>query len=711
MKFIKTALCLLIFSNAFAQNNEQQKNLLSSIIAFAKTSAVTGREEEARNFIIDLFEKGICKQDKLGNIVITIGSGAPKRLFTAPLDEPGYVISQIQEDGYLRITPVGFGQQGTLFHQFLEGNVIKINTENKVQLGVSTVPSSHYDALRSVPEKSKNVFQWQEAFIDIGVSNSNQVAAKGIKLLDPITINKTPIVVAAQNIAAPSVGAKAALMALATVAQTLLHEKFTGTVVIAFTSLELINGKGLDAVVNSNGPFDEVIRFNRFLNDTPYNDGGILVDKKMSNVDIVQTVVKPTIAFRHPSTNGPSWNNAKLYEIGIPTNYNATPVETISLNSAIQLSNIWLKNIENKNWNLQQLKLPTVVSNEPTFKSFNKESDLLSSLVSKYGVNPDEKPVRDLILSKLPKWAKPQVDEKGNIILTFGKGKEHIAFVAHMDEVGFQVDSILHDGRLALKEVGGFFSWVWEGHGALVHVNNRDINAVFEPRKNYLQETKRPIIGSPLLVNAGFHSKEEAIAAGVQPLLTTVTMPKKLNRLSESKATARGFDDRVGCAALLLALDNLNPEALPCKVTFVWSTGEETGLVGSTYAEKDLQDVSIGYPIDTYVSSDAPMESKIFGYCPLGNGAIIRVLESINFVNRANLKNLQNLANKNRVKVQYGMTAGGTDGQGFLSYGIPSVPLSWPGRYSHSPIEVMDFNDMQSLVQLITTIMRAPTKK
>ncbi|MFX8743359.1 hypothetical protein ABTM45_19385, partial [Acinetobacter baumannii] len=86
-----------------------------------------------------------------------IGSGIPKKLFTAPMDEPGYVVSQIQEDGYLRITPVGFGHQGTMFHQFLEGHEVKINTESKIQIGVSTVPSSHYDALRVVPERSKNI--------------------------------------------------------------------------------------------------------------------------------------------------------------------------------------------------------------------------------------------------------------------------------------------------------------------------------------------------------------------------------------------------------------------------------------------------------------------------------------------------------------------------------------------------------------------------
>ena len=182
-------------------------------------------------------------------------------------------------------------------------------------------------------------------------------------------------------------------------------------------------------------------------------------------------------------------------------------------------------------------------------------------------------------------------------------------------------------------------------------------------------------------------------------------------QLSETKATARGFDDRVGCAALLLALENLDPNQLPFKVTFVWSIGEETGLVGSTYAEKYLKDVSVGYPIDTYVSSDAAMESKLFGYCPLGNGAVIRVLESINFISRINLKKLQNLSEKNAIKIQYGMTVGGTDGQGFLSNGIPSVPLSWPGRYSHSPIEIMDFNDMKSLIQLIKAIMMDHTLK
>lgn len=704
---MKKLLIILLFfvHQSEAQLSDNEKALVANIESFSKTSSVTGREEEARFFIHSLFQKGICKQDKLGNIVIVLGNGFPKRLFTTSLDEPGYVVSQIQDDGYVRITPVGYGQQGAMFHQFLEGNEVKINTEKKVHYGVLTVPSSHYDGLRLVPEKSKNVFQWQEAFIDLGLASSKAVAEKGIRLLDPVTTNKKVSIISEKFIAAPFVAAKSAVIALANVAHTLLQQKFQGTVIIAFTSLELINGKGLETVVNKYGPFNEVVRFNRFLNSSINNENEILVDKLIPNNVAYQKIVKPSIEFRHPSTNGPEWGNALVYNMGVAANYTATPVEMISIKSIDQLIQAWLKNVENKSWDINSLKPFSIAEKEESFVNFNKETSLLSSLVATYGVNPNEKQVRDFILSQLPKWSKPVVDEKGNIVLTFGKGKQHIAFVAHMDEVGFMVDSILNDGRLSLKEIGGFFNSVWEGHTALVHTATKDIAAVFEPRNGYMTATKRFNKGVPLLIYAGFTSREEAIAAGIKQGVTSVTMPKKMIRLSETKATARGFDDRVGCAALLLALNNIHPEELPYTVTFVWSIGEETGLVGSTYAEKFLKDVSIGFPIDTYVSSDAPTESKIFGYCPLGSGAVIRVLESINFISRDNIHFLQSLAEKNQIKVQYGMTAGGTDGQGFLSNGIPSVPLSWPGRYSHSPIELMDYNDMNSLVQLIKAIM------
>jgi putative aminopeptidase FrvX len=186
-------------------------------------------------------------------------------------------------------------------------------------------------------------------------------------------------------------------------------------------------------------------------------------------------------------------------------------------------------------------------------------------------------------------------------------------------------------------------------------------------------------------------------------------MPKEMIRISENRAAARGFDDRVGSAALLKSLKDLNPNELNQRVTFIWSVAEEAGLIGSTFAAKNLTDISTVYPIDTYVSSDDPYSDESFANSPLGDGAVIRVLESINFLSRKNLKKIQTIANKNEIKVQYGMTAGGTDGQAFLGYGIPSIPLSWPGRYSHSPVEVMDYRDLNSLTSLISAIIKNPS--
>lgn len=700
-------LLFLLPLQIFAQNN-----LSATIQAFAKTSAVSGREDEAAAFVLQLFKQGICKKDKLGNIIIQIGSGSPKKLLTTALDEPGYVISQIQEDGYLRIAPVGYGFNGTLAHQFIEGNEISINTDKGKQFGICAVPSQHYDrGGRLISERSKTPFQWQEAFIDVGAALSKDITAKGIQLLDPLTLNKKPVVYANNYIAAPSIASKAAVIALATVAKTLMNEKAEGTIVIAFTTLELLNGKGIEAIAHEYGPFDEVYQFNRFLKDEALTEMNILVDKHIPSITIQQKVSKPLMALQYSSTGQPEWNNAKLYALGLSADYHYTPVETINTKQAELLIQAWLQAVQQKQWNISYINTPQIKNAESSFKTFNKEANLLSSLIAEYGVNPQEKKVRDCIISQLPAWAKYNIDEKGNLSCTFGNGKEHIVFVAHMDEVGYVVDSIRENGILVMKDKGGSFNWVWEAHPAVIHTNNENINAVFEPRTDYQIATKRFNNGIALTVNAGYHSKQEATVAGITEGITTVTMLKKMIRLSEDKAAARSFDDRVGCAALIMALQNINPNQLPFKVTFIWSVGEEIGLVGSTFAAKNYKDAAIAYPIDTYVSSDAPTESKQFGYCPLGNGAVIRVLESINFINKSSLTYLQNLAKKNNIKTQYGMTIGGTDGQGFLSYGIPSVPLSWPGRYSHSPVEIMDFHDIHSLIQLIQAIMKDNQKK
>tara|TARA_B100000497_G_scaffold123211_1_gene155467 strand:- start:62 stop:2122 length:2061 start_codon:yes stop_codon:yes gene_type:complete len=672
---------LILFVQHVEAQVKASSNLLDHLVSFGETSSVTGREAQSSAYIESLFNDGELTKDKLGNLILTIGSGQPKRLIAAPLDEPGYVISKIQEDGYLRIAIVGSGHEGNLFHQFLEGHEVVIITAEGPVIGVATVPSAHFERVRKTPQRSKGPLSWQEVYLDVGVSNAQAVALKGIQLLDPVTLNKKVSVIDDKYIAAPAMKSKAAAIALAQVAKSIAPGDISGSLVITWHTLQLINQQGWKAVANRFGEFEEISLF------------------------------KPELAIDSVA-NAPTGTSAKLIdefnvsEIGLPGAYASTPVEMVALQDIENLIDYWtvFAGAKPESGALPKFE-PKPKPDNTASHAFPELAALTAELVATYGVSGAEENVRKLILQKLPPWASPEVDEKGNVLLHLGQGNDHIVFVAHMDETGYVVDDIKDNGALVLKMRGGMLQWVWEAQPAIVHGSNGMIHGVFEPRADYLTADGRDT-SAPLTVFAGFESKREAEDAGILIGVTTVTMPKEMIRLSENRVTARGFDDRVGSAALLLSLENMNPAALTKRVTYVWSVEEEIGLHGATFAAESLKDATVVYPIDTYVSSDDPYQDEYLAHCPLGEGAVIRVLESINFISRENLTAMRLLAKENQIEVQYGMTAGGTDGQAFLAYGIPSVPLSWPGRYSHSPVEIMDFRDMENLVRLIQAVVK-----
>lgn len=707
LRILKKVFYLIFFISMISYSqesiNKEKLILIETLHAFSKINSVTGREEEASQYLKSFLKNSNIKIDKLGNLILEIGSGLPRTLITVPIDEPGYVVSEIKSNGYIKYSPVGFGHIGQLYHQFMQGHEVKINSENKFTIGVSTVRSSHFERLRNIPESKKEPYTWHEGYIDIGASSIEEVRQSQIELLDPISLNKKPIIINDSLIAGPNIKIKAAGIALAYLAKFVNEKSIKGKLVFAWTVQELINGKGIESVINQYGPFEEIYRFNRFLDSKEIGKNKIIINEKLENNESNIIKVKPVLSYRNSATNI-DFDKLKIIEVGLPSKYSSSPVEMISIKDLINLINFLRDSQKIQLNDFSDYSIKQKKTQKTSYNSYSKYESILGELVNKYGVSKSESSVRNFIKANLPSWAKPIVDEKGNLILTFGEGENHKVFVAHMDETGYVVSDIKEDGRLELKMLGGMLQWLWEAQPAIIHLRDKKISGVFEPRHDYLTSRTRKS-NLPLSVNAGFLSKSEALEAGIILGETSVTMPKKMIRLNENRVTGRSFDDRVGCAALILSLNEINPGKLKNKITFVWSVEEEIGLKGAKYSAINLKNASIVHPVDTYVSSDDPYTDESFANCPLGNGAVIRVLESINFVSRENFKLIRKLANNNNINVQYGMTSGGTDGQPFLSYGIPSVPISWPGRYSHSPIEIMDLRDMNSLVKLIQAVI------
>jgi len=347
----------------------------------------------------------------------------------------------------------------------------------------------------------------------------------------------------------------------------------------------------------------------------------------------------------------------------------------------------------------------------------SQKRDVLRELAESYGTSGHERMVRDSIRSLLPDWTKPDTDGAENLVLRVGAAPPNskapkILVIAHMDEIGFEVKSISSDGRLEVETLGGMDLSYYQGHPALVHSANADHDAIIElpsgwdePNFQWPAESERAI-----RVDVGGRSPDEVAKLGIK-VGDSITIPKQYRPLLRTRANGRSFDDRVGCAALISAVWALGGPLKDRDVTFVWSTGEEIGLVGAAALAKRVaaegREPDYVFAVDTFVSSDSPLESKRFADAELGKGFVIRAVDNSNIARRDLVERVVQLARANHIPVQYGVTGGGNDGSAFVRYGAADIAIGWPLRYSHSPAEVIDTRDVDSLAHIITEIAKS----
>lgn len=689
--------------------------------AFLDVVAVAGREQPAADFIAGRLAGLPATRDALGNVVLAVGSGEPRRLVACALGEPGFVVSGIGEDGYLRVVPDGGGLLGALWTQSFEGQTVVVGGAQGWRAAAVVLPSVHLQ--QGARGQSEQPFSVEDLYIDAGAQSAAEVAAMGIRLMDPVALIRRPSQLAGGLVAAPAAAQKGACAALADAARRYRAAPGAGTVVFAWTLSDGLNRAGLQYAVRQGGPFQEALLI------APGFGWEAVEGKPPAFKPLPSPGTGPIGAGRLPGTltgltaaphldvnNGFSgaiaWGAARVGFLGIPARYPGTPVETIALRDVQALADALLQALGSRGAAVAGPPLPSAPAIVEATAGHEEAARLLASLVARYGVSPAEAPVREEVLRNLPAWAKPETDAAGNVTVTFGKdaGKDAdpVLFVAHQDEVGFRVTELLADGRLRLEKRGGLTSSVWEAQAALVHGDRGPVGALFEPRDDWWTATQGPLANPPT-VYLGVSSAQEAEALGIH-VGSTVTMPKRMFRIGPHRVLARGFDDRVGATALLLALRRIDPAKLQRRVIFAWSVGEEVGLEGSGALAKRLKNLAEVHAVDTFVSADSPIESKRFADARLGQGAVLRAMDNGYLAPRELIDRFLALAKKASVPIQVGFTGGATDGMPFLANGPAMLPFSWPGRYSHSPVEVADLRDLESLVKLIVATAQAPTQ-
>jgi putative aminopeptidase len=346
---------------------------------------------------------------------------------------------------------------------------------------------------------------------------------------------------------------------------------------------------------------------------------------------------------------------------------------------------------------------PFCSSPEPEAQAWS----LLKEMLLIPAVSGKEDRMADFVMSSLPESLNPKRDEMDNIWFTVGKGEPHLLFVAHTDEIGLIVREITSQGTLKAEGRGGFFPKMYEGHAVTVYTKGGPVDGVVMPRTDTISAKPEDSYFSTsdieiyLGVDTSQRVKDLGIMKGDQ-----ITIRKEITELSPELLAARGVDDRAGCAVLLDAVTQINWDGIKGKtITFAWDVQEEIGLYGASKLAQTL-DVDFVFPVDTFVSSDAPFDSPRFARLPLGKGAVIRAVDSSNITPWKYVQKVKKIAESNDIPIQIGNTKGGNDGSVFVPVGAVDIPLSWPGVYSHSFIEKIHKDDLDALTELVVAIIK-----
>jgi putative aminopeptidase len=686
--------------------------------------------------------------DNLGDVVVTIGSGAPQRLIVTPIDEPGFVVTGITDDGYLRLQRLAQSSLPSIFNELYSAQPVKVGTTNGKWIdGVVAGLSVHLQTGRAEPPKSSDI---ENMYVDIGAGSAAEARKVGVDIISPVAINRALSVLGDGKWAGASVGDKFGAEALVGLLQSIDPAKVKGTLTVAFVVQQWTRARGLARILSTTHA-DEMIYVGRMLpgglvagmegvHRAPRREpgSGVLLGLDETNGSLTglaaylkQSAEANKFSFTTDYSAGlipPSYLSApsfpaKWAHIGIATAWHDTPAEIIDDGDLSQLEQLLMNYAQNVAPPVPSAPLRDIYTSEMTAFTFASSPSqlsntaLLSRLAVTYGASGHEESVREKVKSLLPPWAKTETDDAGNLILHLGTApagskSSKILVVAHTDEIGFEVKSISKDGRLEVGTLGGFDLSFYEGHPALVHTVGGDRNAIMELPDGWDEPNfKWPASSEAAIrVDVGARSPGEVAKLGIK-VGDYVTIPKEYRPLLGTRASARSLDDRVGCAALIAAVWSLGGPVKDRDVTFVWSTGEETGLDGAkALAKRMAADGGVPdyvFAVDTFVSSDSPLESKRFADAELGKGFVVRAIDQSNIVPPDLVERIVRLARTNQIPVQYGVTGGGNDGSAFVPYGSVDVALGWPLRYSHSPAEEIDTRDVDSLARIVVVVAKS----
>jgi endoglucanase len=274
---------------------------------------------------------------------------------------------------------------------------------------------------------------------------------------------------------------------------------------------------------------------------------------------------------------------------------------------------------------------------------------------------------------------------------------------AHMDEVGFMITSADDSGMLRFTIVGGIDDRVLPAERVFVGPDRvPGVIAIKPVHKTTPEERKNVVKADQLVIDIGAKSKSEAEGAvkkGDYGVFATT-----FRDLGDT-VCGKAFDDRAGCAVLVELI-----KRGPYPFTFrpVFTTMEEIGLRGARVAGFAVNP-DAAFVLEGTICDDSPKERDESPTTELGKGPAISLADPSAIADRRLVKLLLETAEMEGISCQFKQPGkGGTDAGAIhlAREGVPTVPVSVPCRYIHSPVALLHKRDFAQTVDLLAAALK-----
>jgi len=339
---------------------------------------------------------------------------------------------------------------------------------------------------------------------------------------------------------------------------------------------------------------------------------------------------------------------------------------------------------------------------------------LFEKLVEIPGGSGFEEKVIEAIVSEL-KQSLPDVsvDPIGNVIGKIGKGKKSVMICAHTDEVGMLVKYIDLKGYIYFDLNGMIDERVLLSTKVDICTDKGIFTGVVGVKNRHLltpEDLKKPVTHSDLWIDVGAESAEEVRRWGID-IGGLIVFHPNFQRIGKDTIISKAIDNRASCAILIDLAKRMKSKKIDYQLFLVAAVQEEVGSRGAKVAAQTLSpDMAI--VIDTVPALD-PVTPPQQATSECGKGPVIRSMD-VNAMGWGTIyskkirQRLITTAVKNKIPHQKDIFRTWTDASTIHTSGrgIPCGGLYIPRRYSHSPVELVKWSDVEKTAELLYLFLK-----